>query len=186
MPMPSRSVRPAGKRHSYGGYAGGADTPDRPVACQGCAGQRPCASGWGVGCRRRSKRPIRWALPSARASARRSGSERAAAAARGGYWRARQGGASAATAGPGASGAGRDAGASEQPGIVRLKTAFGGTRNLTRSACSPRWPSPLPRPGPATDRRDGLLGRRGPAGAGGGHAAASRERRVRLASAPPR
>ena len=56
MPMLSRSVRSAGKRHSHGGYAGGADVPDRPVACQGCAGQRLCASGWGVGSRRRSNR----------------------------------------------------------------------------------------------------------------------------------
>jgi hypothetical protein len=45
IPMPSRSVQPAGKRHSHGGYVSGADAPDRPVACQGCTGQRPCASG---------------------------------------------------------------------------------------------------------------------------------------------
>jgi hypothetical protein len=39
IPMPSHSVKPAGKRHSHGGYAGGADAPSIPVACQGCAGQ---------------------------------------------------------------------------------------------------------------------------------------------------
>lgn len=37
MPMSSRSVRPTGNRHSYGGYASGADTPDGSVACQECA-----------------------------------------------------------------------------------------------------------------------------------------------------
>ena len=33
MPMPSRSVRPAGKRHSHGEYVGGADGPRR-AGCQ--------------------------------------------------------------------------------------------------------------------------------------------------------
>jgi len=70
MPMTSRSVRPAGKRHSHGGYAGGADAPDRPVACKGRAGQRQCASGRRCRLPRRSKRLIRWALPSAHASGR--------------------------------------------------------------------------------------------------------------------
>jgi hypothetical protein len=46
MPTPSHTVRPAGKRYSHGGYVGGADAPGCPVACQGCAGQWPCASGW--------------------------------------------------------------------------------------------------------------------------------------------
>jgi hypothetical protein len=45
IPMPSRSVQPAGNRHSHGGYVAGADAPSTPVACQGCAGQRQCASG---------------------------------------------------------------------------------------------------------------------------------------------
>jgi hypothetical protein len=46
IPMPSRSVRPAGKRHSHGGYFAGADAPCTPVTCQGCAGQRQGASRW--------------------------------------------------------------------------------------------------------------------------------------------
>ena len=45
MPMPSHSVRSAGNRHSYGGYAGGADASDGAVTCRGCAGQRQGASG---------------------------------------------------------------------------------------------------------------------------------------------
>ncbi len=46
MPMPSRSVRPAGNRHSYGGYVAGADASDGPVTCQECRGQRQGVSGW--------------------------------------------------------------------------------------------------------------------------------------------
>jgi hypothetical protein len=46
IPMPSRSVRHAGKRHRHGGYVAGADAPDRLVTCQGCAGHRQRASGW--------------------------------------------------------------------------------------------------------------------------------------------
>jgi hypothetical protein len=61
--MPSQSVKPAGKRHSHGGYVGGADATDGPVACHGCAGQRQGASGWACRLRRRSKRQVRWALP---------------------------------------------------------------------------------------------------------------------------
>jgi len=69
IPMSSRSVRPAGKRHSYGGCVAGADTSDGPVTRQGCAGQRQGASGWRCRLRRRSKRQVRWALASVRASA---------------------------------------------------------------------------------------------------------------------
>jgi hypothetical protein len=58
--MPSRSVQPAGKRHSDGGYIGGADAPDGPVACRGYSGQRQCASEWRCRLLRRSKRLIRW------------------------------------------------------------------------------------------------------------------------------
>lgn len=69
------SVRSAGNRHSYGGQVAGAGVPYRPVACQGCAGQRHGVSG-GADCRRRVKRQVRWALPSVRASGRDLGSVR--------------------------------------------------------------------------------------------------------------
>jgi hypothetical protein len=68
--MPSRSVQPAGKRYLCGGYVGGADAPARPVACQGCAGQRQFASRWRCRLPRRLKRLIRWGLPSVHASGR--------------------------------------------------------------------------------------------------------------------
>jgi hypothetical protein len=54
--MPSRSVRPAGNRHSYGGYVAGADAPDGPFTCQGCGTGGKVFPGGGAGCRRRSKR----------------------------------------------------------------------------------------------------------------------------------
>jgi hypothetical protein len=74
--MPSRSVRPAGKRHSHGGYVGGADAPGTPVTCQGCAGQRQGASGSRCRLPRRSKRQVRWALPPVRASGQGQGAPR--------------------------------------------------------------------------------------------------------------
>ncbi len=40
IPIPSRSVQPAGKRHSQGGYVAGAGTRSTSAACQGCAGRR--------------------------------------------------------------------------------------------------------------------------------------------------
>jgi len=76
IPMPSRSVRPAGKRHSHGGYVAGADAPNRPDACQGCTGQWQCASGSWCRLPRRSKRLIRWALSSVRASGEATGVRR--------------------------------------------------------------------------------------------------------------
>jgi hypothetical protein len=46
MPMSSHSVRPAGNRHSRGGYFASADASSTPATCQGCAGQRQGASRW--------------------------------------------------------------------------------------------------------------------------------------------
>jgi hypothetical protein len=92
IPMPSHTVRPAGKRHSDGGYAGGADAPSWPVTCQGCAGQRPRASGW----RCRVTPALEAASPlgtSVSGSFRATLGSAVTAAARGGYWRARQAGA---------------------------------------------------------------------------------------------
>lgn len=69
IPMPSRSVQPAGKRHSHGGYVGGADglRPAR-LPARDARDRGHVLPGGGAGCGRCSKRLIRWALPSGRAS----------------------------------------------------------------------------------------------------------------------
>ena len=127
MPMPSRSVRPAGNRHSYGGYAGGADAPGTPVACQGCEGRWRGASGR----RRPQASPFKAANPlgtsvwnalqgEAQALRREGGSVRR-------IWRARQAGARAATAGP-EPGADGDSGGGygrARTGAVCARTAYG-------------------------------------------------------------
>jgi hypothetical protein len=69
MPMPSRSVQPAGQGHLHGGYVAGADAPSAPAACQGCAGQRQCACGWRSLLSLAFEALIRWALPPIRALA---------------------------------------------------------------------------------------------------------------------
>jgi hypothetical protein len=56
---------------THGGYVAAEDAPSAPTACQGCARQRQCTSGW------RSPLPlvfealIRWALPAVRGDCRR-------------------------------------------------------------------------------------------------------------------
>jgi len=60
MPMPSRSVQPAGKRHSYGGYAGGADPPADRLPTMGTQDSGHALPGGSAGCRRHSKPVMRW------------------------------------------------------------------------------------------------------------------------------
>jgi hypothetical protein len=85
MPMPSPTVRPAGKQHSHGGRIDGAGDPGR-LAAREARDSGHVLPGGGADRRRRSKRQVRWALSSARDSVRRSSSA-VTAAARGGYCR---------------------------------------------------------------------------------------------------
>jgi hypothetical protein len=97
--MPSHTVRPAGKRYPDGGYAGGADAPGWPVTCQGMRGT--AATCFRMQCRLASA--LEAASPlgtSVNGSFRATLGSAVTAAARGGYWRARQAGAARATAGP--------------------------------------------------------------------------------------
>jgi hypothetical protein len=103
MPMPSRSVQPAGKRHSHGGHVAGADDQARRLPPKDARDSGNVRPGSAADCRRRSSRQSAGALPSARDSGRGRGLC-ADAVACAGCWRARQAGARAATAGADARG----------------------------------------------------------------------------------
>jgi hypothetical protein len=57
MPMLSRSVRPAGNRHSYRGYVAGTGAPGRPVTCQRCTGPTRFPGGGSRALRGRQRAP---------------------------------------------------------------------------------------------------------------------------------
>jgi hypothetical protein len=57
MPMLSRSVRPAGNRHSYRGYVAGTGAPGRPVTCQRCTGATRFPGGGSRALRGRQRAP---------------------------------------------------------------------------------------------------------------------------------
>jgi hypothetical protein len=101
--MLSRSVKPAGDRHSCR-YVASADAQTNWLPADDARNNGKVLPGGGADRGRRSKRQVRWALFVCTRLRVRLGSRTRAGAACAGYSRARQAGARAATAGPDAQG----------------------------------------------------------------------------------